>query len=66
MIAFDCFRVNCSVEEGVATAGWMETQTRSPMNNAVRVVALFNARSSGNGILKRAASRVQESFGFAM
>jgi hypothetical protein len=66
MIVFDCFRVNCSAEEGVATVGWVEIQTRSPMNNVVRVVALFNARSSGNGVLKRAASRVQESFGFAV
>ncbi len=66
MTALDCLRVNCSVDEGVATAGWVEMQTRSPMNKAVRVVALFKVSSSGSGVLKRAANRVHESFGFAV
>ncbi len=66
MMAFDCLRVNCSVDEGVLTADWVEMQTRSPTNKAVRVVALFNVSSSGSGVLKRAANRVHESFGFAV
>jgi len=65
-MAFDCLRVNCSEYEGFATADWVEIQTRSPMNNAVRVVALFNVSSSGSGVLKRAANLVHESFGFAV
>jgi|LakMenEpi03Aug12_release.lakeMendotaPanAssembly.Ray.scaffolds.fasta_scaffold04457_25 hypothetical protein len=66
MIALDCLRVKRSVLEGAAIDGWVETQIRSPTNNAVRVVALFNVSSSDSGVLKRAANRVHESFGFAM
>ena len=65
MIALDCLRVNCSLEEGVATAGWVVMQTRSPTNSGVRTVALLRLSNSDKGMLKRAARRVQESFGFA-
>ncbi|MFM8416351.1 MAG: hypothetical protein ACKOAT_02505, partial [Actinomycetota bacterium] len=64
MIAITCFRLSRSV--GSVMTGWFEMQTLSPTKIAVFSVAPFSESRVRSDMSNRAATRLHESFGFAV